>query len=60
MGDLANKYNHRLVRKSTISVIFLFIYSVYQKTMHPGQFNQLVSLNPNVVTNTVRELDCKW
>ncbi|KAI8328538.1 UV-endonuclease UvdE-domain-containing protein [Choanephora cucurbitarum] len=38
VGDLANKYNHRL-------------------TMHPGQFNQLVSLNPNVVTNTVRELD---
>ncbi|KAI8383046.1 UV-endonuclease UvdE-domain-containing protein [Blakeslea trispora] len=29
----------------------------HRLTMHPGQFNQLVSLNPNVVTNTVRELD---
>ncbi|KAG2232557.1 hypothetical protein INT48_000937 [Thamnidium elegans] len=26
-------------------------------TMHPGQYNQLVSLTPKVVANTIRELD---
>ncbi|CAO3691472.1 unnamed protein product [Rhizopus stolonifer] len=29
----------------------------HRLTMHPGQFNQLVSLTPKVVVNTVRELE---
>ncbi|KAG1085723.1 hypothetical protein G6F42_021275 [Rhizopus arrhizus] len=58
-GDLANKYKHRLVKKcgnamSTCSVSNLIC--IYKQTMHPGQYNQLVSLNPKVVANTAREL----
>lgn len=29
----------------------------HRLTMHPGQYNQLVSLTPKVIANTIRELD---
>jgi UV DNA damage endonuclease len=65
VGDLANKYGHRLVSFCfCFSHVFIFVdlsthHLCTQKTMHPGQYNQLVSPTQRVVDNTIRELDCK-